>query len=227
MNRPKRQRLGTQQDAAIDLSSPPCQPDHRQRRAGTAHLGLLNEQQGSSLHALQLKQEDSQLNLQVKLEQSQLDLQLTQEQPQLVLQLNSTTAPSRRVQLVKGHLPLPNLLATWKEQHHDCHLYEARLVGDAQHPNNYIAIAVPDLIALSGWAASRYRQTGMQTPGTNIVLPVCTHATIVKKLVEPIYSGYVDLGDDVEQLLLLANCMQVSACSAAILAEAVLAWPPT
>lgn len=41
------------------------------------------------------------------------------------------------------------------------------------------------------------------------ILPVCTPPAVVKKLVEALYSGYIDLQQDVEQVLVLANCMQV------------------
>lgn len=40
-------------------------------------------------------------------------------------------------------------------------------------------------------------------------MPVCTPPAVVKKLVEALYSGYIDLQQDVEQVLVLANCMQV------------------
>ena len=89
-------------------------------------------------------------------------------------------------------------------------MYAVRLIGDAQHPDDYVAVALPDLVAHSEWAAGRMRQAGnMYNQGINAVLPMCTPATVVKKIVEAIYSGYLELQDDVEQLLVLANYLQV------------------
>lgn len=68
-----------------------------------------------------------------------------------------------------------------------------------------------DLITHSPCAAAPIRQTGMQTSGLNTILPVCTPPAVVRKLVEALYSGCIELQEDVEQILVLANCMQVTA----------------
>ena len=50
----------------------------------------------------------------------------------------------------------------------------------------------------------------MYNHGINTILPICTPAKVVKKVVEAIYGGHLELQDDVEALLILANCLQVS-----------------
>ena len=44
----------------------------------------------------------------------------------------------------------------------------------------------------------------------HVVAPVCTSPAAVKKVVQALYSGKIHLGDDAEEILLLASAMQVS-----------------
>ena len=50
----------------------------------------------------------------------------------------------------------------------------------------------------------------MLTSGIETILPVRTCPAVVRRLVEALYAGTIELPEDVEQMLVLANCMQVS-----------------
>ena len=118
---------------------------------------------------------------------------LRQEQLQLLLQLDSQTAPPQRMQLMKGYLPYPQLLQTWQEQQSNPAVCGVRLIGNAERPDEYVGIAVQDLIAHSAWAATRLHQTDLQTSGLHTVLPICTPVSLVRRLVESLYSGFIEL----------------------------------
>lgn len=157
--------------------------------------------------------DDTAQQLTVQLPQSRLghyDISLSQQEHFLpLLQLDSQMAPLCKKQLVKGCQPYPQLLQTWQEHEQDPAVCGARLIGDAQKPDDYVGVVVHDLISSSAWAAARLRRSDMQNSGIGTIVPVCTSAAVVKRLVEALYSGHIELQEDVEQLLVLANCMQV------------------
>lgn len=86
-----------------------------------------------------------------------------------------------------------------------------RLIGDASKPNEYMGISLQDLTAHSASAAARLRQSRMQNSGMNTVVPVCIPPSVVRKLVRSFYTGILEMQEDVEQMLVLANCLQVGA----------------
>lgn len=135
---------------------------------------------------------------------------LQQEYMQPMLELDSNTAPAETVKLVAKRMPYLEVLHMWQEHQHNSAVCNARLIGDTQKPDEYVGIATSDLIAHSAWAAARLRQTDMLTSGMEAVLPVRTSPAVVRKLVESLYTGTVKLQEDVEQMLVLANCMQVT-----------------
>ena len=151
--------------------------------------------------------------LTVQLLQSQLiahnSSQLQQEHFEPLLQLDSQVAPLCKKQLVKGCQPYPQLLQTWQEHEQNPAVCGTRLIGDTQQPDEYVGVVVHDLISHSAWAAARLRQSDMQSSGIGTIVPVRTSAAVVRRLVEALYSGHIELQEDVEQLLVLANCMQV------------------
>lgn len=65
------------------------------------------------------------------------------------------------------------------------------------------------LASQSHWAAVRL-STQLQTSGSTVVIPVITPPEIVRKVVKALYSGHLELSDDVEQIMLMADCMQTS-----------------
>ena len=134
-----------------------------------------------------------------------------QEQIPPILNLDSRTAPLKRHQLIQGHVPYPQALQIWQDQQDNPAVCGARLIGDAAIPTDYVGIALQDLIMHSTWAAARLRQTDMQNTGMDTIVPVQTPAPVVRRMVEALYSGFVELQEDTEQLLILANCMQASA----------------
>lgn len=132
-----------------------------------------------------------------------------QGQLQLVLQLDNHTAPPKRMQLLKGHIPYPQHHQTWLEEQHNPVVCGIRLIGDAQQPDEYVGVGVHEMVAHSPWAAARLHQTQMQPSGLEAIVPLCSPLAAVKKLVEALYSGFITLQEDAEQILNLANCMQV------------------
>lgn len=56
------------------------------------------------------------------------------------------------------------------------------------------------------------RSTQMQPSGLEAIVPICTPVAAVKKFVTALYSGFITLQEDAEQILNLANCMQVVCC---------------
>ena len=144
--------------------------------------------------------------------QAELDesLQLHQVQLQLVMELDSHTAPCKRMQLLAGHLPYPQHYQTWLEEQHNPNVCGIRLIGDAQQPHEYVGVGVLEMVAHSPWAAARIHQTHMQTSGLDTIVPICSPLAAVKKLVAALYTGFITLQDDVEEILNLANCMQVT-----------------
>lgn len=155
------------------------------------------------------KQLEQQLHEDSQPAQSVANPALQQECMQLLLELDSNTAPAETVKLVAKRMPYLEVLHMWQEHQHNSAVCNARLIGDTQKPDEYVGIATSDLIAHSAWAAARLRQTDMLTGGMETVLPVRTSPAVVRKLVESLYTGTVKLQEDVEQILVLANCMQV------------------
>ena len=133
---------------------------------------------------------------------------LKQENWHPFLQLDSEILTPSNRQLVNGHLPYPDVLLTWETKQNDPVLFGAQLIGDARLKHG-IPVAVSDLVSHSEWAAARCKQNEVQRNGLQCVLPVCTSPDIVERFVRSIYSGFIELKDDVEQMLVLANSIQV------------------
>ena len=127
-----------------------------------------------------------------------------------VLELDSLEAPPKRLQLLAGHRPFPQHYQTWLEQQHNPLVCSIRLIGDASRPHDYVGAGVQELITHSPWAAAWLRQTDMRPSGLETVVPICTPAAVVKELVEALYCGFIELQHDVERMLVLANCLQVT-----------------
>ena len=144
---------------------------------------------------------------------SQSELNVTpqphQGQLQLVLELDSHTAPPKRMQLLKGHIPYPQHHKIWLQEQHNPVVCGIRLVGDAQQPDEYVGVGVHEMIAHTPWAAARMHHTQMQPSGLEAIVPICSPVAAVRKLVEALYSGFIMLQEDAEQIQNLANCMQV------------------
>lgn len=113
------------------------------------------------------------------------------------------------------HAP-SSLLPLWLQREQDTCLFSIRLIGDLDHPDQHLGIGLADLLSHSLWARISYDlKDDMQTcdwasgGAVNVVLPVCTSPAAVKKVVQSLYSGKIHLGDDAEEILLLASAMQV------------------
>lgn len=185
-----------QKDPSLqDPQSPPV--------TGT-QLQLLSTQDTQSTGSAQLQLLPTQ-----DLQSTALVVTSQQEQIPPILDLDRTTAPLKRRQLIQGHVPYPQALQTWQDQQNNPAVCGARLIGNVATPTDYVGIAVQDLIMHSSWAAARLRQTDMQNTGMDTIVPVQTPAPVVRRMVEALYSGFVELQEDTEQLLILANCMQV------------------
>ena len=132
-----------------------------------------------------------------------------QEQIQPVLELDNQTLPRKRMRLLAGHLPYPQHHQTWQEQQHNPNVCSIRLIGDATQPHEYVGVSQEKLITHSAWAQGRLRQSNMQTSGLETLVPTRTPPSVVRKLIEALYTGFIELEQDVEALLILANCLQV------------------
>ena len=95
-------------------------------------------------------------------------------------------------------------------------LFSVRLIGDSDRPHEHVGIGLADLLSHSLWAQTSYdhkddMQTRDWTTGgpVHVVLPVCTSPDAVRKIVQAVYSGKILLGDDAEEILILASAMQV------------------
>lgn len=132
-----------------------------------------------------------------------------QSQHELLLQLNVDTAPAKSVQLVKDRLPFQELVRTWENERDNLTICSIRLIGDSCQPGLYTA---ETLVTHSAWGAGRLRYKH----NSDGIVPVRTSASVVDKVVKALYSGWVDIGEDVEEMLVLANALQVRltlACS--------------
>ena len=136
--------------------------------------------------------------------------QLADTQPQrqpLPLLLSSISIPPVTLQLQIN--PGRGSLQTWQDNQTNQMFYSARLISNAQHPESFVGIGVHDLVCHSHWAATKLQQPGTQPSSLHLTLPVCTNQGTVYKLVQALYSGVLPLGDDTEQVLMLANSIQV------------------
>ena len=123
-------------------------------------------------------------------------LQPHQGQLQLMLDLDSHTAPPKRMQLLKDHLPYPQHYQTWVQEQHNPVVCGIRLIGDAQQPDEYVGVGVHEMVSHSPWAAARLHQTQMQPSGWEAIVPICTPVAAVNKLVTALYSGFITLQED-------------------------------
>lgn len=125
-----------------------------------------------------------------------------QSQHELLLQLNVDTAPAKSVQLVKDRLPFQELVRTWENERDNLTICSIRLIGDSCQPGLYTA---ETLVTHSAWGAGRLRYKH----NSDGIVPVRTSASVVDKVVKALYSGWVDIGEDVEEMLVLANALQI------------------
>lgn len=77
-----------------------------------------------------------------------------QDNMHLLLQLNKTSAPSKRIVLLPGHLPYPQLLANWQKHQGNKAQYGVRLVGDAAQPDDWVPISLDLFTSHSHWASA-------------------------------------------------------------------------
>ena len=139
---------------------------------------------------------------------------LKQRQTEAAKVLNLLNTDEYTIHLAK-HLP-SNLLHIWLQREQDTCLFSVRLVGDVDHPDQHVGIGLADLLSASLWAKISYdHKDDMQTcdwtarGAVHVVVPVSTSPAAVRKVVQALYSGKIHLGDDAEEILLLASAMQV------------------
>lgn len=115
-----------------------------------------------------------------------------------------------------------NLLHIWLQREQDTCLFSVRLVGDVDQPDQHVGIGLADLLSHSLWAKISYdHKDDMQTCGwtargaVHVVVPVTSSPAAVRKVVQALYSGKIHLGDDAEDILLLASAMQIEAVTEA------------
>ena len=140
-----------------------------------------------------------------------------QRQTEAVKVLNLFNTDEYTIHLSE-HSP-SNLLHIWLQREQDTCLFSVRLVGNVDHPDQHVGIGLADLLSHSLWAKISYdHKDDMQTcdwtarGAVHVVVPVTTSPAAVRKVVEALYSGSIDLGDDAEEILLLASAMQVVQC---------------
>lgn len=97
----------------------------------------------------------------------------------------------------------------WQQRFRERTLYGIRLIGDQRCPDEWVAVAAIDLVCHSNWAEALHNQDALHG---DMLLPVCTSTAVVKKLVEALYTGFVDLATDSEQVLVIADALQVRGC---------------
>lgn len=131
-----------------------------------------------------------------------------QEHVQLLLELNSSTAPQQQAPLQHGHTPYPKVLTNWQQRQCGSQPYDVKLVAGATTPDKWASVSLDYLTCHSNWAAVR-RQTSLQTSGQTTVLPICVSHDVLYKTIESLHSGYLHLSHDVEQVLRIADCLQV------------------
>ena len=130
--------------------------------------------------------------------------------------------------------PISNtLLRTWLQREQDTCLFNVRLIGDLDHPDQHVGIGLADLLSHSLWAQVSYdHKDDMRTCDwtcggpVHVAVPVRTSPDAVRKIVKALYSGKIQLGDDTEEVLSLASAMQVCARSLACPPTHPLAQPP-
>ncbi|DBA85351.1 TPA: hypothetical protein ACH3X2_006032 [Trebouxia sp. C0005] len=139
-----------------------------------------------------------------------------QRQTEAVKVLNLFNTDEYTIHLAE-HSP-SNLLHIWLQREQDTCLFSVRLVGDVDHPHQHVGIGLADLLSHSLWAKISYdHKDDMQTcdwtagGAVHVVVPVTTSPAAVRKVVQALYSGKIHLGDDAEEILLLASAMQVEA----------------
>ena len=139
-----------------------------------------------------------------------------QSQHELLLQLNTDTALANSIRLVNDRLPFQELLRTWEHERDNLTICSVRLVGDSRQPLLYTGISAETLATHSAWGAGRLKYEH----SSHAIVPVRTPASVVEKVVRALYSGSVEVGQDVEDILVLANALQVGlmlACSTNIM----------
>ena len=107
-------------------------------------------------------------------------------------------------------------MRTWLQREQDTCLFNVRLIGDLDHPDQHVGIGLADLLSHILWAKVSYdhkhdMRTCDWTCGgpVHAAVPVRTSPDVVRKTVQGLYSGKIHLGDDAEEVLILASAMQV------------------
>lgn len=126
------------------------------------------------------------------------------------------------------------LLKSWLQAEQDTCLFSVRLIGDLDHPDQFVGIGLASLLRHSLWAQASYdHKDDMRTHDwtcegpVHVAVPVCTSPDVVRKTVQGLYSGKIHLGDDAEEVLILASAMQVCARMLARPLARSLTHPPT
>ena len=130
--------------------------------------------------------------------------------------LELCNTPRCKLQL-QGHSPSESLYKTWQQYEKNTTLFPVILIGNALWPNDTVSIGLADLLSHSRWAQKSYsNQDSLDTtqwteqPPVKVVLPIRTASKVVRKVVAALYSGHLHIGDEAEEMLMLANHLQVS-----------------
>ncbi len=114
------------------------------------------------------------------------------------------------------HPTSTTLLGTWLQREQDTCLFNVRLIGDLDYPDQHVGIGLADLLSHSLWAKISYdckddMKTCHWTSGgpVHVAVPVRTSPHAVRKVVQALYGGTIHLGNDAEEVLILASAMQV------------------
>ena len=127
-----------------------------------------------------------------------------------MLQLDSINAPSQEWQLWPLD-PDSQLVKNWTEHHNDLALCGIQLVADTRQPEACVGVD-PDLFSKhSHWAEVRSR-TQLHISEAFVECPLRVAPGLLYKMIKSFYSGSLELSEDAEQMLRLANCLQVGSC---------------
>ena len=132
-----------------------------------------------------------------------------QETPEMLLDLDAFLVPPATV-LLKEQSSSHLSLEIWQANERNPAMCDLGLIGDSQQLENTVRVETPRLLADSNWARIRHQQQELKTTGSQVVPPVRTSHAAVYKLVQALYSSSVQLTEDVEAVLLLANSIQVT-----------------
>lgn len=113
------------------------------------------------------------------------------------------SAPATQWQLQTGVQPDSQLSATWRSSHREPQLYSLQLIPDAQHPRIRVGVEPAMLRTYSLWARTC-------SPIDVVLSPLRVSQNTLYIILHSLYSGFIDMSCDVEELLMLARHLQVS-----------------